>query len=310
MNVNTREWLLNSDPSIAWQVHKYLLKSKNSEYERIRKKVAEEGWGKRLLDLQDAEGTWARAIYSPKWTSTTYTMLLLKSFGLEPNHIQAQKGCFVLLDNGFYKDGGINFWKSWKHGETCVTAMVLSLLSYFNIEDDRMPVLFKWLLGQQMHDGGWNCESFRGARHSSVHTTISVLEALRDYTDRFPEKVQETKATVKKAHEFLLTHHLYKSDRSGEIINPKFTMFSFPVRWKYDVLRALDYFQSVQAPKDERMQDAKDLLMKKRLPDGTWKLQNKHGGKVFFDLEKVGKPSRWNTLRALKVLSWWQGIES
>jgi hypothetical protein len=229
-------------------------------------------------------------------------MLLLRDFGLEPTNHQAQLACKRLLEGGFYRDGGINFWASFKHSETCVTGMVLSILSYFQYPDERVPRLADHLLDQQMSDGGWNCESYKGARHSSFHTTISVLEGLH-YFEKFSSyKSKEVWAAQQRGREFLLVHRLFRSHRTGEIVDEKMTRFSFPPRWHYDVLRVLDYFQTVTAPFDERMKDALELIGKRQQEEGRWPLQTKHPGKTFFELEPVGEASRWNTLRALRVL--------
>lgn len=276
------------------------------EIETERERIPKQGWGAKLLALQNDSGMWASGIYSPKWTSTTYTMLLLKRFGLPPQNQQALKSCKILLDRGFYRDGGINYFGSLKHSETCVTGMILSLLAYFQYPDDRIHTLAEHLLAQQMPDGGWNCQSYKGATHSSFHTTISVLEGLREYEKSQPRNIEQIQTAQKKGREFLLVHQLFKSHRTGEVANPAFTRFSFPPRWHYDILRALDYFQECQAEPDERLKDAIELLIKKRKPDGRWVLQNRHTGKTYFEMEKTGEPSRWNTLRALRVLKWWR----
>jgi hypothetical protein len=165
--------------------------------------------------------------------------------------------------------------------------------------------LVEHLLGQQMADGGWNCQSYQGATHSSFHTTISVLEGLREYEKHQPDP--RLTDSQDRAVEFLLIHRLFRSHRTGEVVDPRMTRFSFPPRWRYDVMRALDYCQERHLPPDPRMVDAIELIKKKRRPDGTWLLQNNHPGRVFFELEKVGQPSRWNTLRAWRILQWAEG---
>jgi hypothetical protein len=252
-------------------------------------------------------------LYSPKWISTTYTMLLLRRCGLSPDNEQAQVSCRLLLDRGFYRDGGINYFRSYEYSETCVTGMILSILAYFHLADRRVERLALHLLEQQMPDGGWNCESYRGATHSSLHTTVSVLEGLWEYEQlgsagggqpSFVPVVREAQA---RGREFLLQHRMFRSHRSGEIIDPRMTRLSFPPRWRYDVLRALDYFQQCGAETDDRLADAVEIVLKKRRPDGTWPLQSRHPGRSYFEMETVGQPSRWNTLRALRVLRWYRG---
>ncbi|MCK4597015.1 hypothetical protein KAU04_03215 [bacterium] len=234
-------------------------------------------------------------------------MLLLRRLGLPAGHPQAMKVCALLLEKGLYGDGGINFSSTYKYSETCITGMVLSILGYFRFPDERVNRLLEHLLNQQMLDGGWNCESYRGATHSSFHTTISALEGLREYQKFHPGKFPQIRQAQARAGEFLLHHRLFRSSRTGEVVRPQMTRFSFPPRWHYDVLRGLDYFQEKGAERDERFQDALDIVYKRRKPDGRWVLQNRYAGRTFFEMEKVGKPSRWNTLRALRVLRWWEG---
>lgn len=298
-------WLMRGDPSIRWQVQRDLLDAPPAVYEAERCRVAEQGWGARLLEKQNPDGMWANGIYSPKWTSTTYTMLLLKHLGLPPEDQHAHHACAIFLEKGFYHDGGINFFKSFKHSETCVTGMILSLLCYFRLPDERVHRIAEHLLDQQMKDGGWNCERPRGATHGSFHTTISVLESFHEYVLAYPRHKQAIQDSVQRAHEFLLLHRLYRSHRTGKIADPVMTRIFFPPRWHYDFLRALDYFRAVNAPRDERMTEAIDLLHRKQLADGRWKQGSHWAGRMFFEMEKVGQPGRWNTLRALRVLKWW-----
>ncbi|HEV2972521.1 MAG TPA: hypothetical protein VGY55_21300 [Pirellulales bacterium] len=311
---STIQWLLDGDPAIRWQVLRDLLGRGERTVGRERRKVAREGWGASLLGRQEADGRWAGGqssdggLYSPKWISTTYSMLLLRDFGLPAGNRQAKKACALLLDQGLQRDGGINYgWRG--RSETCITGMVLSILSHFEPDDDRLDVLVDHLLKQQMPDGGWNCRRDLGATHASVHTTISVLEGLRHYELRRRRKRALLKAAQRRGREFLLVHKLFRSHRSGEIIKPIFIRFSFPPRWHYDILRALDYFQAVNAPRDERLTDALDIVRGTRCPDGRWTLHNCYKGKTYFKLEPVGAPSRWNTLRALRVLKWWEGLQ-
>jgi hypothetical protein len=304
-------WLLDGDPAVRWQVLRDVVGATASPVERERQRVAREGWGARLLARQDPEGTWAGGLssdgglYHPKWISTTYTMLLLRDFGLPAANRQARRACPLLLDQGLQRDGGINYgWRG--RSETCITGMVLSILSYFEYDDDRLDALAEHLLQEQMPDGGWNCRRDLGATHSSVHTTISVLEGLQLYELHRRRKVGAVRAAQARGREFLLVHRLFRSHRTGEIIKPIFVRFSFPPRWHYDILRALDYFQAVNARRDPRLAEAIEIVRNKRRGDGRWPLENRYKGKAYFQLERLGAPSRWNTLRALRVLNWWE----
>lgn len=302
---NVIRWLLDGDAAIRWQVLRDLLGAPDGTVERERGKVASEGWGARLLARQDPQGTWGGGLYTPKWTSTTYTMLLLRDFGLPPNNEQAQRACSLLLNNGLRSDGGVNFFRA-SQSETCVTGMALSIFSYFQYDDERLDTIADYLLGQQMPDGGWNCRHPYGATHASVNTTISVLEGLRLYGLYRGRKMQKVQTAQRRAREFLLIHRLFRSHRTGRVIKSEFKRFSFPPRWHYDILRALDYFQAVNAPRDRRLAEAIDIVRTSRRPDGCWSLENYYKGRSFFELERLGTPSRWNTLRALRVLKWWE----
>jgi hypothetical protein len=302
-------WLLTGDPAIRWQVLRDVVGAPDRTVERERRKVAREGWGRRLLGRQDPEGTWAAGLYSPKWISTTYTMLLLRDFGLPAGNRQARKACRQLLDGGFQRDGGINYgtWAQWtRRSETCITGMVLSILTYFGHDDDRLDTIADHLLERQMDDGGWNCALPAGATHASVHTTISVLEGLRLYELNRGRRLRALRAAQRRGREFLLIHRLFRSHRTGEVIKPEFTRFAFPPRWHYDILRALDHFQAVDAPRDPRLGEAIEIVRTKQRDDGRWPLQHRYPGRTWFEMERPGAASRWNTLRALRVLAWWK----
>lgn len=304
----TMRWLLGGDAAIRWQVLRDLAGAPTAVVERERRQVARTGWGARLLAKQSSDGAWARGksgdggLYSPKWISTTYTMLLLRDFGLPPAEC-TQHACRLLLDQGLQRDGGVNY--GWTGSETCVTGMILSILSYFELDDDRLGTLARHLLEQQMPDGGWNCQRRFGATHSSVHTTISVLEGLHLYQRLGRRRLAAVRAAQRRGREFLLVHRLFRSHRTGAIIKPIFLRFAFPPRWHYDILRALDHFQAVGAPRDRRMAEAIELVRNAQSAAGAWPLHHSYKGKTYFELERVGAPSRWNTLRALRVLRWW-----
>jgi len=299
------EWLLSGDPAIRWQVRCDLIDAAPAAVEADRNLVATEGWGAGFLSQQAADGRWGGGLYSPKWISTTYTLLTLERLGLADANPAAAAGTRLLVDAGMADHGGITFWPSRPEGEACVTAMVLKLTSRFLPEDRARDRIVEHLAGRQLPDGGWNCQDVNGATHSSLHTTITVLEGLSATQRAGSDGCDDLMAG---GNEFLFAHHLYRSHTTGEVISPAMTRFSFPPRWWFDVLRGLDYLQSVDAAYDERLEDPIALLQKKRTQDGRWKLQNRHSGLTYFEMEEVGKPSRMNTLRALRVGRWWDSV--
>lgn len=227
----------------------------------------------------------------------SYTMLLLKQMGLAPQHLRALPACRILLARGFYRDGGINFFKSFKHSETCVPAMILSLLAYFRFEDEPIPALVEPLLAHQMPDGGGNCQFHNGATPSSFHGMISVLEGLRDYEKFQPQHIEKIQQAQQRDRESRLLHRLFRSQRTGEVARPEFTLFSFPPRWPYDVLRPRDYFQAYGAATDDRLAEVIAIVLKRRTKRGQWLLQNRNPSRMFVELEQVGE-------NALRVLKW------
>ncbi len=302
------DWLMEGDPAIRWQTMRDILDKPQAQWKREQQRVAMEGWGKRLLELRDARGTWGGGTYTPKWTSTNYTLLLLRDMGLPRDDPNGSAGARILADTAFGAVTSRTFVRNLDRSDLCVTGMYLSLLVYFDMHDDRVELLLEHILGQQMADGGWNCKRrLHQSHHSSLHTTINVLDGLADYAEyRGKEAAAVVAEPMRRAHEFILQHRLFRSDKTGDVIREAFTKFSFPPRWHWDVLRGLDHFQRMDSPRDERLQDAIDLVLSKRRSDGRWKLENHHRGKEFFTLEKPGQPSRWNTLRALRVCRWYE----
>ncbi len=301
-------WLMRGDPAIRWQVMRDLLRKPRREWEREQSRVGKEGWGVRLLRKQDATGRWTPRLYGQRWISTTYTMLLLAQMGLPRGEKRVRQAIRLFLEEGLWSDGGINLSATQRRSETCVTGLVLALLCWFGTDDPRRERLVDYLLRAQMNDGGWNCRRDQGARHSSFNTTINVLEGLHEYRQSHGPRAGVVRAAEARAREFFLVHRLYRSHRTGAIVKPEFTRFSFPPRWHHDVLRTLDYFRFSGASYDERLSDPIALVVTKRRRDGRWALENRHAGKTFFEMERVGQSSRWNTLRALRVLDWWDRI--
>jgi hypothetical protein len=287
-----------------------LLGNNHLQWKPIQAKVGHEGWGNRILQHQDISGRWTPRLYGKKWISTTYSLILLRRMGLPPGNTNVTKSCRLFLEEALWHDGGINISTSLKKSETCVTGFVLALLFWFQIDDPRCERLVEYLLNEQMKDGGWNCLRDRGAVHSSFHTTINVLEGLRNYVENGGKCEQDVLSAAARAREFFLIHRLYRSHRTGEVVKNAFTRFSFPPRWYHDVLRTLDYFRACNASYDKRLEDPIALLLKIQTKDGRWNLQNRHPGETYFELEKIGEQSRWNTLRSLRVLKWWEKVHS
>ncbi len=295
-------WLLEGDVSIQYQVHRDLL---DMDRKDLQLRIAEEGWGKEFLSRRKADGHWGQSFYQPKWISTHYTLLDLRNLGIHRDHTLIRQSIHRVLSAGKAEDGGIPLGPSTrKHSDVCVNGMFLNYASYFGMPETSLHSVVDGILGEIMPDGGFNCRSTRsGATHSSLHSTLSVLEGLLEYQKRGTTyRHREISSARKSAEAFILLHQLFLSDRTGEIINKDFLRLSYPSRWRYDILRALDYFQAAQLPWDERMQPAIDVILQKRTKDGIWKLQAAHPGQVHFVMEKAGKPSRMNTLRALRVL--------
>lgn len=307
MDAEVIAWLMEGDPAIRWQVLRDLVDAPGEEWQAEQAKVATKGWGARLLAHRDDDGRWTPRIYGRKWISTTYSMVLLRRLGLPRDDPRAEQSSQLLLDEGLWPDGGINPSVGLDRSETCVTGFVLALLCWFSVADPRREQLVEYLLTEQMPDGGWNCERHRDATHSSFHTTTNVLEGLREYEDTEGPHHTDVLAAEARAREFLCAHRLYRSHRTAEIVDARMTRLSFPPRWRHDVLRALDYFRSANAARDSRLADAVALVESKRRGDGRWPLQQRHPGATWFEMETIGEASRWNTLRALRVLRWWHG---
>ena len=294
-------WLLEGDVSIQYQVHRDLLAS---EKPHLRDRIATEGWGAQFLSCRKMEGHWGDHFYQPKWISTHYTVLDLKNLAISPNNSVIRQSIFQVIQTLKGPDGGIYPIGKEKKGDVCLNGMFLNYASYFLMDEQDLKSVVDFLLVEHMNDGGFNCESnTKGATHSSLHSTISVSEGIWEYANNgYQYRLNELQDAEAKSREFILQHKLFRSDRTGDIIDKKMLMLSYPSRWRYDILRALDYFQMAGVEYDSRMQDAFAVLQKKRRKDNTWPVQAKHPGQTHFDMEKTGGPSRWNTLRALRVL--------
>ena len=315
------DWLLDrdeSDPAIRWQAMRDLVGSAAPEWSAERALVESEGWGARLLNHQDADGQWGGGAYFPSdfdfrgpeagpgqgqpWTATTYSLSQLRDFGLNPGSAAAQRTVKLVGRNCRWDHAGQPYWEG--EVEPCVNGMTVANGAYFGVD---VSSIVDRLLSERLDDGGWNCEAENGSTRTSYDTTINVLEGLLEFESANGESTAVTEAR-RSAEEFLLERDLYLRLSTGEPADDDFLLFRNPSRWQYDVLRALDYFRRKGGELDSRMDRALDLVRSKRSPDGRWVLEKNPKGRTWFDIDDgPGKPSRWVTLRALRVLSWAAG---
>lgn len=301
------KWLLEGDVSIQYQAYRDLL---DLERPDLQDRIAKEGWGKQFLSKRRANGHWGERFYQPKWISSHYTLLDLRNLNLPPHNALAKATIEQTLVSNRAADGGIQLGPStYEHSDVCVNGMFLNYAAYFQTAEQKLETLVDGLLAEKMPDGGFNCRTTRsGATHSSLHTTLSVLEGFTEFLKAgYTYRAHDIRQAITSAQQFILLHQLFISDRTGEIINKAFLKLPYPSRWKYDILRALDYFQYAGCPWDDRMAPAMHVLLEKRNKAGTWNVQAAYPGQVHFIMEKAGQPSRWNTLRAMRVLKHFDG---
>jgi len=295
------DWLLEGDVSIQYQVWRDLL---GSDKKKLQIRIANEGWGTKILSKRNSDGHWGDRFYQPKWISTHYTLLDLRNLNLPSNNEIVQETIELVLQNNLADDGGIQLGPSTsQHSDVCVNGMFLNYASYFKTPEKKLHSIIDSILNEIMPDGGFNCRTTRsGAKHSSLHSTISVLEGFTEFQKTgFTYRKKEISDAIKTAVEFILMHRLFLSDHTGQIIDNNFLKLTYPCRWKYDILRAMDYFQYAGIKWDNRMNEALAHLNKKQNKDGTWNVHAAHSGQVHVIMEKAGKPSKWNTLRMLRV---------
>jgi hypothetical protein len=308
------DWLLDSDPAIRWQVLRDLVRAPAAVVAAERARVATEGWGARLLGLQGEDGQWAGGACFPArsiepydksqgqpWISTLPTLQLLCDLGVDPSDDRVRRAVALVKDRCRWEHAGQPFFSG--EVEPCINGRTVTLGTYFGQNVDSVVAR---LLNEQLEDGGWNCEMENGSVRSSFATTINVLEGLLAH-ERATGGSAESVAVRRRGEEYLLERKLMRRKSTGEVVDPAWLQFSFPARWHYDVLRALDYFRSVRDAPDSRIEEAIALVRAKQQKNGTWLLENTHPGKVHFALEDGdGRPSRWNTLRARRVLDWYE----
>jgi hypothetical protein len=305
-------WLLESDPSIRWQVMRDLTGASTEEFAAERARVATEGAGARLLALQGADGRWGGTAWNRGWNSTMHVLMLLRDMGLDPASDHAHRAVGLVRDRvtwqgcGPQECAGNVFFAG--EVEPCINGQVAAVGAYFG-QDVRGIV--DRLLSEQLPDGGWNCEAENGSTRSSFNTTICVLEALLEF-ERAGGAGSEVSEARLRGQEYLLERRLFRRRSTGEIIErdrkggTQWTRFAFPTWWHYDVLRGLEYLRLADVVPDERMTEAIDLVASKGDGDGFWPLETRYPGEMPVETDEgEGRPSRWNTLRALRVLAWY-----
>jgi hypothetical protein len=293
-------WLLEGDVAITYQTRRDILDDADLT---LRFRIATEGWGARFLAARKTDGSWGKRFYEPKWTSSHYTLLDLRTLEIDPNNLPIRASIQKILAEERKPDGGIGPARSISVSDVCVNGMFLNYSSYFCTPESDLASIVDFILAQRMEDGGFNCRrNTSGARHSSLHSSLSVAEGIHEYmANGYSYRVNEMAAAAESSREFMLRHRLFRSQRSGDIITPDMLKLAFPPRWKFNILRALDHFRAVRHPWDDRLSDAMEVLTSKRRRDGRWPLSAAHPGQVHFRMEEVGKASRWNTLLALRV---------
>ena len=300
-------WLLDSDPALRWQVLDHLGESADVvAAERAR--VATEGWGAELLSRQGADGQWDGGTYFPgdpaaaqepgqPWTATAWTLYLLRQFGLPPDSPQAQDAVARVAEHSRWEHAGQRFFDG--EVEPCINGMALAVGAYFGQD---VTGLADRLLDEPLADGGWNCEAERGSVRSSFHSTIAVVEGLAEFERHTGD--ERSLAAREAGEEYLLHRRLLRRASTGEVVDEDFPRAAFPPYWTFDVLRALDHLRATGAPVDDRCAEALDVVRAARAPDGRWPQQRVLPGRVHLPTDPVGEPSRWNTLRSLRVLAW------
>jgi hypothetical protein len=300
------KWLLDSDPAIRWQVMRDLTDEAPDAIAAERSRVATEGWGAQLLTRQSRAGNWGGPNEDKGLLITLYSLVVLMDLGLVPASKQAGK-MIDLVDNRLVFKPLNN--RPFLHGETepCINGRILAVGAYFKKPNH---ALANQLLREQLEDGGWNCEAVEPtpkrpkSRRSSFHTTICVVEGLLQY-ERARGKSAAVAKARKRAEEYLLERRMFRSLRTGEVIDERWLRFSFPTFWHYDVLRGLDYLRNAGIKPDRRVREAIEVVIQGRHHNGRWPLNLLHRERIPLEMETaVGSASRWNTLRALRVLRW------
>jgi hypothetical protein len=311
------DWVAETDPALRWQIMRDVFGQPESQWGPIRATVETEGVGARLLSLQDADGQWSGGAFFPPgftgkqfeeqgqpWTTTTWALTQLREFGLDPTSARAGETVRLVGENSHWDNAGQPYWSG--EVEECINGRTVADGAYFGVD---VASIVSRLVTESQPDGGWNCERCNGSSRSSFATTINVLEGLLEFEQATGGTTQSQQAR-KAGEEYLLARRLFRRASTGQPADEQFLTLTYPTRWHYDVLRALDYFRAASrldgiAP-DARLADGIELVRSKRQPSGRWNLDWRPRGATLLDLDDgPGQPSRWVTLRALRVLRWW-----
>jgi hypothetical protein len=309
--MNALDWLLDADPAIRWQAMRDLTDAPADQVAAERARVASEGWGTRLLAFRREDGLWNTGTPETEWPSLL-ALLMLRDMGIDPSSEEARNAVGLVRDNATWH----NPWAPWNgqpvfagEVEPCINGRVVTVGSYFGV--NVQPIADR-LLGEQMADGEWNCEQENGSTRGSFHTTINVLEGLLNHEQATGGSAEVT-AALERGQEYLLERRMLYRLSSGELIDPAFRLFWFPTGYHYDALRGLDYLRAAGVTPDPRVAEAIDLVRSKRDAEGRWPLENPHEIELVnarvrdleLDMdEREGRPSHWNTLRAMRMLDW------
>jgi len=295
------DWLLDGDVAVRFQTTRDLL---HRNAEALQGRIATEGDGAALLAARGPDGHWGRGFYQPKWTSSHYTLLELRNLGLDQAHPAARETVALILRDNKSRDGGLDPRVTVRRSDACVNGMALNYAAYFGAPEEDLQSIVDCLLAGQIPDGGFNCRRGPEVRHSSMHTTLSVLEGINAYErGGYHYRLDDLLDARTTGVEFLLRHRLYRSERTGAVIRPEFVRLHHPTRWYFDILRCLDSFADAAIPYDERMGDAIDVLSRRRAADGRWSANRSYPGETHLPQARAGQPNRWVTLAALRVLA-------
>ena len=306
--MNTIDWIRNGDPSLDYLVDKYLLGINN---EQKHNRIGKCGWCSDYIERRLPNGSWGNRFYQPKWICSHYTILELRNLEYPPTDkiLLKEINRIGLEEKG--NDGGINPAVTIEVSDTCVTAMYLNYAVYYGADNSIITRIVDYILNQEMKDGGYNCNlNQKGAIHSSLHTSICVLEAFQSYIlNGYSYRIIEIRKSKDKIVNFILEHNFYRSSKTNEIIDHKMTVMTYPFRWKYTVLRAFNAFVDCNVQYDKRMDEILDMIENKRTKNNTWKIQSNYPGQHYFIMEDAGKPSRMITYLALKILKKYRELD-